>query len=77
MRDRLVELIIKSDILCHTCLEGVKRILQIIVEKITGKTCKRCAYYKGTICSVGIIKNAECVSSIYPKHFKKGGVNNG
>lgn len=51
----------------------MKKILQVIVEKITGRTCKKCARCDGCFCTLGFDKYAECVSSIYPKHFKKGG----
>lgn len=51
----------------------MKLILQIIIEKITGKKCSKCAWNKGMICTIGVMKNAECVSSIFPKHFMKGG----
>lgn len=53
--------------------DGLFKIMQVIVEKITGRKCKKCAWNKGMLCSIGVIKNAECVSSIYPKHFMKRG----
>ncbi len=51
----------------------MKKILQVIVEKITGKKCSKCAWNNGMVCTINVIKYAECVSSIFPKHFKKGG----
>ncbi len=51
----------------------MRKLLQIIVEKITGRTCKKCAWCDGCFCANSVEKYAECASSIYPKHFKKGG----
>lgn len=51
----------------------IKAILQIIVEKITGRTCKKCAWCNGIVCTADGDKYEECISGIYPKHFKKRG----
>ncbi len=49
----------------------IKAILQTIVEIITGRTCRKCAWFNGAMCTVKSDKYDECVSKIYPKHFKK------
>lgn len=41
-----------------------KGILQIIAEKITGKSCKNCLYKDGIKCKS--VNREKCVQSIYP-----------
>ena len=49
------------------------KLLQILIENITGRKCSKCAWCDGAFCTNSVEKYAECASSIYPKHFKKGG----
>lgn len=49
----------------------MKRLLQIIVEKITGKNCENCEYYKGWCCESR--SHYKCSTSIFPRGWEKKG----
>ena len=48
----------------------IKNFLQIIIEKITGKTCDKCRYCVDGLC-VNFPRHLDCVTSIYPHGFER------
>jgi hypothetical protein len=47
------------------------RVLQIIVEKITGRTCDKCKHcISGVFCN-NMTSYEKCVKGIFPKGFEK------
>lgn len=48
----------------------MRKLLQIIVGKITGKTCSNCKHCFGIVCVNSSERHDACVSSIFPKGFE-------
>ena len=47
----------------------MKRLLRIIIEKITGRTCDKCKYCVDGISCNNMVRYAHCVKNIYPHEF--------
>ena len=48
----------------------MRKLLQIIIEKITGRTCDKCTHCIDEISCNNMVRYAHCVKTIYPHEFE-------
>lgn len=68
---------IKTDIAYDKIIKNIKKedgrlfeILQIIIEKLTGKTCDKCKHCINGVSCDNVTRYADCVSKVFPVGYE-------